>query len=119
MPRTYAGWFRLVAAAEACSWVGLLIAMVFKYGFDMPLAVTIFGSIHGAVFVVYVLACLLIFSPLRWSSGVLVLALASSVPPLASVAFDLWANRRGLMRPSDSEEPTFWGRVGHALRTLN
>lgn len=119
MPRTYAGWFRVVAAAEACSWVGLLVAMVFKYGFGHPMAVTIFGSIHGAVFCAYVLACLLVFSPLRWSFGVLVLALFSSVPPLASVAFDRWANRRGLMSPGDSEEPTFWGRVAYVFRTLN
>ncbi|GAB3276634.1 DUF3817 domain-containing protein [Parasphingorhabdus pacifica] len=105
MPRTYAGWFRLVAVAEALSWIGLLIAMVFKYGFDMPLAVTIFGSIHGGVFVVYVLACLALFWPLRWSLSVLALALISSVPPLGSVVFDVWANRRGHMS-RDSVEPS-------------
>ena len=29
--RTAAGWFRLVALAEAVSWVGLLVGMYFKY----------------------------------------------------------------------------------------
>lgn len=108
-----------MATAEACSWIGLLVAMVFKYGFGQPLAVTILGSVHGAVFCAYVLTCLIIFSPLRWSFGVLALSLISSVPPVASVAFDFWANRRGLMRPVDSGEPTFWGRVVYVLRTLN
>jgi len=29
--RSAAGWFRLIALAEAVSWVGLLIGMYFKY----------------------------------------------------------------------------------------
>ena len=29
--RSAAGWFRLIAMAEAVSWVGLLVGMYFKY----------------------------------------------------------------------------------------
>ncbi|MFR9729616.1 DUF3817 domain-containing protein [Saccharopolyspora sp. MS10] len=118
MLRTYAGWFRLVAIAEACSWGGLLVAMGFKYGLDMPLGVTVLGWVHGLVFTAYVVACLVVFSPLRWSFGVLVLALVASIPPLASIGFERWANARGLLTWRDSAEPTFWGRVRHVLRTL-
>lgn len=117
--RTYAGWFRLVAIAEACSWAGLLIAMAFKYGLGMPTGVTVLGWVHGLVFTGYVVTCLVVFSPLRWSFPVLVASLVSSIPPLASVAFERWASRRGLLTWRDSAEPTFWGRVAHVLRTLN
>ncbi|MGW5649369.1 DUF3817 domain-containing protein [Saccharopolyspora sp. NPDC003752] len=119
MPRTYARWFRAVAIAEAFSWVGLLVAMAFKYGFQQPLGVTVMGWVHGLVFTAYVVTCLVVFSPLRWRFGVLVLALVASIPPLASVWFERWANRRELLAESDSDEPTFWGRVRYALRELN
>jgi integral membrane protein len=119
MPRTYSGWFRLVAVAEAFSWVGLLVAMVFKYGFEQPLGVTIMGWIHGVVFSAYVVTSLVVFSPLRWRFRVLALALIASVPPLVSVVFERWATRRGLMTPPATTEPTPWRRVGDALRELN
>ncbi|GAB2744659.1 DUF3817 domain-containing protein [Salinifilum aidingensis] len=119
MLRTYGGWFRIVAIAEAFSWLGLLVSMAFKYGLDMPQGVTVFGWIHGLVFTAYVLCCLVVFSPLRWKFSVLVLALIASVPPLATVWFERWAMRRRLLERSDSPDPTFWGRVGYVLRTLN
>lgn len=119
MPRSYAGWFRLVAVAEAVSWIGLLVAMAFKYGLGEPLGVTVMGWVHGLVFTAYVVTCLVIFSPLRWRFGVLVLALVASVPPLASVWFERWAHRRDLFTERDSVEPTFWGRVRYVLRELN
>ncbi len=48
---------RKVALAEGWSWlVLLLIAMPMKYWGGMPLAVSIAGSIHGALFVAFLLA---------------------------------------------------------------
>jgi integral membrane protein len=108
-----------VAIAEAVSWAGLLVAMAFKYGLQQPFGVTVMGWVHGLVFTAYVVTCLVVFSPLRWRFRVLVLALVASIPPLASVWFERWANRRGLLAEPDSEEPTFWGRVRYALRELN
>ena len=54
-PTVLARIFRAVAIAEACSWTGLLIGMVFKYlvVFD-DVGVKIFGPIHGGLFVAYV-----------------------------------------------------------------
>lgn len=119
MPRGIAGWFRLVAVAEALSWVGLLVAMAFKYGLGMPTGVMVMGSIHGLMFTAYVLVTLWVFSPLRWRFWVLVAALVASVPPLATVAFERWADRRGLLEVPESDEPTFWGHVRYVLRELN
>ena len=44
---------RITAMIEGCSYLLLLfIAMPLKYMMDMPLAVRIVGSIHGALFMV-------------------------------------------------------------------
>jgi len=60
--RFAAGWFRLIALAEAVSWVGLLIGMYFKY-LGTPrteTGVKVFGMAHGLVFIAFVVAGLLV-----------------------------------------------------------
>jgi integral membrane protein len=92
-PRTA---FRIVAIAEAVSWAGLLIGMLFKYVVsDNPTGVHVFGPIHGGVFMLYCLTVLAVCRPLRWSPVLTLVALASSIPPFATLAFDLWAERTG------------------------
>ncbi|MFI6829088.1 DUF3817 domain-containing protein [Kribbella sp. NPDC050241] len=94
--KKHATWFRTVAIAEAISWTGLLIGMLFKYVLsDNELGVKIFGPIHGGIFIVYVLTVLLVRRPLRWSWPVTLLALAASVPPLFTWFFEIWAVRTG------------------------
>lgn len=91
----YGFWFRVVAIAEAVSWTGLLIGMLFKYVLsDNEIGVKIFGPIHGGIFIVYVLAVLVVRGPLRWSWPVTLLALAASVPPLFTWFFEIWAKGR-------------------------
>ena len=69
-PRTVATAFRVVAIAEACSWIGLLIGMFVKYVPETSeIGVTIFGPIHGSIFVAYVLITLLAARVLRWQRG--------------------------------------------------
>lgn len=45
--------FRWVAIAEGISYIALLIGMAFKYGLDMPMAVTVTGQIHGYLVILY------------------------------------------------------------------
>ena len=45
--------FRWVAIAEAISYIALMFGMVLKYGFDMPMAVTVTGQIHGYLVIAY------------------------------------------------------------------
>lgn len=88
--------FRAVAIAEACSWVGLLIGMFFKYvvvGNDI--GVTIFGPIHGALFVLYCVVAVVAWRMLRWDVKTLLLALVSSIPPLMTIWFERRAAARG------------------------
>lgn len=91
--------FRVVAFAEALSWLGLLIGMFLKYVPETTeLGVKIFGPIHGGVFVAYVLTCLWVARSFRWQPKVLLLALVSSIPPFCTAIFEVWADRRGLLR---------------------
>jgi integral membrane protein len=93
-PRTAVAAFRIVAVAEALSWLGLLVGMYVKY---VPQAseagVQIFGPIHGGIFVAYVVVALVASRVLRWSPRTTVLALLCSVPPLATVWFERLATR--------------------------
>ncbi len=101
-PRTVAIAFRVVAVAEACSWLGLLIGMFVKYVLDTSeLGVKIFGPIHGAVFVTYVLVALVAARMLRWSLGTTLLGLAASVPPLVTIWFERWATGSGALPARD------------------
>ncbi|CAJ1499326.1 DUF3817 domain-containing protein [[Mycobacterium] burgundiense] len=95
--RTTAGRFRLVALAEAVSWVGLLLGMYFKY-LGTPrteLGVKIFGPAHGAVFVAFLAAAVLAGFAFKWSPVTWLLALLASILPLATVIFVIWADRTG------------------------
>lgn len=100
---TAARAFRVVAIAEACSWAGLLVGMLFKYvvlGPDVAghdLGVTVFGPIHGALFVAYVVVTLVTARVLRWDLWTLALALVASIPPLATLWFERRARRGGLL----------------------
>ncbi len=95
-PRTAATTFRIVAVAEALSWIGLLIGMYVKYVPETTeLGVKIFGPVHGGIFVAYVVVALVTARVLRWSIGTTLLALVASIPPLTSILFERWATRSG------------------------
>jgi integral membrane protein len=95
-PRTAATAFRIVALAEACSWVGLLAGMFVKWVLKTSeVGVQVFGPVHGGIFVAYVLVALVASRVLRWSPRTTVLALVCSVPPLATAWFERLATRNG------------------------
>lgn len=90
--------FRLVAIWEAITWLALLVAMVFKWGFGHEEAVKIPGMIHGITgFVLFVVVALITARALRWNVKVTLLALISSVPPFGTIVFERWAVRYGLL----------------------
>lgn len=93
--------FRVVAVAEACSWAGLLIGMLFKYlVVGNEIGVQVFGPIHGALFVGYVLVTVLAARTFGWRLPTTLLGLACSIPPFAT----LWFERR--QRPVLSAQPS-------------
>jgi integral membrane protein len=102
--RSAAGWFRLIAMAEAVSWVGLLVGMYFKY-VGTPrteVGVKVFGMTHGLIFIAFVVAGLLVGIAFKWAPGTWLLALLASVVPLCSVIFLIWADKAGRMGPAEA-----------------
>lgn len=100
--------FRTVAVVEACSWLGLLVGMFLKHVAETTEAgVQIMGPIHGAAFVAYVIVTLVVAGEAGWSKKQLLLGLIASIPPLATVWFDRWAERRALL-------PAAWSRTEKA-----
>lgn len=99
--RNAAAWFRLIAFAEAVSWIGLLIGMYFKY-LGTPrteVGVKIFGPVHGGVFIAFLVAAVFTGMALTWGVSTWLLALLGSIVPLGSVIFLIWADRTGRMGP--------------------
>jgi integral membrane protein len=100
--RTTAGRFRIVALAEAFSWVGLLIGMYFKY-LGSPrteIGVKVFGPVHGALFVAFLAAMVLAGIAFGWNLLTWLMALLGSFVPLGTVMFVIWADRRGKLGQS-------------------
>jgi integral membrane protein len=96
MLSTPVGRFRLLALAEAVSWAGLLIGMFFKYVVvQNEIGVQVFGPIHGAIFVGYVLVTLAVRNPQQWDNRTTFLALLASIPPFGTVVFERWASKQG------------------------
>lgn len=91
--------FVVAAIAEACSWLALLVGMAVKYGPPgNEIGVQIFGPIHGALFVAYGLLVLAMARLHRWRPWPTLVALACAVPPFATLVFERWAARRGMLR---------------------
>ena len=91
---------RLVSLAEGVSYVVLLgIAMPLKYGANMPGAVKIVGSSHGALFVVFCVALLRAMLGARWPISRAALVFVASLVPLAA----FWMDRRIREWQSDYE----------------
>lgn len=70
-----------VAFAEAISWIGLLVAMVFKYGFDMEGGVAVLGRVHGFLVIAFVALLALVHIQRKWPIGKTALSFVESIPP--------------------------------------
>lgn len=91
-PRTL---FRTVSVVEAITWTGLLVGMYLKYVPETTDAgVRVFGPLHGAAFLAYVVVTVLVAVDQAWSKRRALVALLASVPPLATLVFDWWLERR-------------------------
>ncbi len=100
--RSTAGRFRLVALAEAVTWVGLLVGMYFKY-LGSPrteIGVKVFGMAHGLVFIAFVITALMAGIAYKWGVLTWLLALLGSIVPLGSVIFLIWADRTAKLGPA-------------------
>ena len=104
--------FRRVAIAEAVTWALLLVGMALKYlTRTTELGVTVFGMVHGVVFIAFCLTTVFVAVTQRWSLRATATGLASAVPPFCTVVFDKGAERRGMLQggwrlaPGSDERP--------------
>ena len=90
--------FVAIALIEALTWTGLLVGMYLKYvSGTTDLGVWLFGRLHGAAFLAYVVICFIVGARLRWPMWALLLAVLAAIPPLATWPLELWYRRRGLL----------------------
>jgi integral membrane protein len=81
--------FRTLSYVEAASFMLLLfVAMPLKYWAGIPLAVTIVGSAHGAIFVAYLVFTGLAAWRLKWNLWQVLGAFAAAVLPFGPFVFD-------------------------------
>ena len=96
---------RLVALLEGASFLILLfVAMPLKYVAGMPLAVRIVGSIHGALFIAFVVALYRAAAERDWPRRRSATAFIASILPFGTFVFDASLRREveSLQRAADT-----------------
>ncbi|WP_308291547.1 DUF3817 domain-containing protein [Microbacterium sp. G2-8] len=96
----------VIATIEAITWAGLLIGMLIKYPLEgTHMVVTIFGSLHGAAFIVYGILTIVAAVRLRWGWWRALIALACSIPPLFTLIVEVWFAKAGMLRvPASADQ---------------
>ena len=88
--------YAVIAVIEAFTWAGLLVGMFLKYVTETTDAgVWLFGRLHGAAFMAYVVVALVAAVRLRWGWFRTLVALAAAVPPLTTLLAEWWLRRTG------------------------
>ena len=103
---------RLVALLEGSSFLVLLfVAMPLKYLAGLPLAVRIVGSLHGLLFILFLIALYRAARQQTWPISRTLLAFLSSIVPFGTFVFD-----RSLRRELASAPQTFASSPRRSLR---
>jgi integral membrane protein len=107
--------FTFFATAEAVTWTLLISALVARAITEVPpVAVTIVGGTHGAVFLGYGVTAALVGVNQRWPLGRIVTGIALAIVPFATVPFERFILKRSLLdgswRTTESSDPrdTHW-----------
>jgi integral membrane protein len=86
--------FRIIALAEATSFLILLVASVLKRTSDFEVGVTVMGPLHGALFVAYVAMAILLRPEQGWDMKTFLLILLGAVVPFGGYVVDRWLARK-------------------------
>ena len=90
--------FAIAAFLEGLTWAGLLVGMWLKYGAQATdVGVWLFGRLHGAAFLFYLVATLVAASRLRWPGWALLVGVLAAIPPLVTLPLEWWLRRKGLL----------------------
>ena len=94
MPSVLERRFRVVAIAEATSFLALLAATYVKYANEEPVGVQVLGPLHGLLFIAYVLLALHLAPRAGWPARTTLVVLLGAVLPFGGYAVDRWLARR-------------------------
>ncbi|WP_293695561.1 DUF3817 domain-containing protein [uncultured Agrococcus sp.] len=112
--------YGIVAMAEMITWALLIVGMVGRYGFDFHALMFPVGLAHGTAFVSYAVVSGVVGLNQRWKFGHVVGAVALAVVPFATLPFDRWLNRRGMLdgpwRKEASDDPRDRSIIDRTLR---
>lgn len=92
---TPVGRLRGIGRIEAISFlVLLLIAMPLKYAMHVEGAVKAVGPVHGALWILYLVALVMAWRAERWKIDVPFFGLVASVFPFGPFIFDRWLDKQ-------------------------
>lgn len=95
MRETVIDRFRVMGFIEGASLLILLfIAMPLKYAAGIPEAVRIVGSLHGFLFILYILMIVYVTFKIRWSFIWVGSALAVAFIPFGNILLDRFIKRK-------------------------
>lgn len=90
--------FTLATIGEAATWGGLLIGMFLKYVTETTaLGVTVFGALHGGMFIIYLVVAILAGLVLRWPFWAFAIAILAAIPPLVTIPVEILLRKKGLL----------------------
>jgi integral membrane protein len=90
--------FAAVCLIEGLTWTGLLIGMFLKHTLKWTdMGVWLFGRLHGAAFIIYLVVAVLAALRLRWPWQVALGAILAAFPPLVTIPLEIWLKRRGML----------------------
>ncbi|PPF43170.1 hypothetical protein C5B85_14575 [Pseudoclavibacter sp. AY1F1] len=97
---------RAVSIGEAITWALLLTGMFLKYVTQTTdLLVSVGGSLHGAMFMVYLVVTAFVGINQRWPWWMFGLGWFAAIPPFATLVYDWWAERRGALEGGWRDAP--------------
>lgn len=102
--------YRFFAIGEAFTWALLITALIARViSESLAIAVTIAGTIHGAMFLSYCTTSVLVGVNQRWRFGRISASVLLAIVPFATIPFDRNLMRQkaleGAWRTSASEDP--------------
>ena len=113
--------YKFFATGEAITWGLLISALISRALGDLvPHAVTVAGSIHGAMFLSYCVVAVLVGLNQRWAIGRIAGAVTLAIVPFATVPFDRRLGKQnaleGSWRTETSDDPRDQGFFDRLFR---